>query len=676
LLRLAQIYLLNTNCIFACLAYFLACGAAWSEEARPSVELATGPEVVQAVKVNPGPVIDGVLDDDCWKVASKVNGFEYRGKVPLVETVAYFCCDGEKLYFAFDCKDDRPAEIRAQQKKRGWNIWNDDLVEVNLDCMHDRRSFYEFAVNALGTQYDHVPGGTDPKVEWKGDWRAGAKVNSDGWSAEIEIPFSILRYPKGQSTFGLIFYRQFTRKREWYTYPRMGEVWDPEKAIDWTGLVTPVIKRSFIYMPYALAEAGEGGSFTSGMDIKRTFDNNVVTALTIRPDSSTIEQDVDSVDFSYLPRYLGDSRPFFEEGHWYFGDEKLLNSRKVETIDVGGKVFGKVGDHQFGLLSFSDVGGLGGTYLGYSWEPNRNFDAGTHVFNCHGPGMDATVARLSTGITKRYGTGGTDLSANYYRSFDRSGLHREGSVYNLYCDFWRVPGHVSAFVGYEDRSPDFSSPLGYINLIGSRSLWGGTSYYNRYDSGHVRNWNLALTTGFTKWYGGSLYNRSVDLGGSIYLRNNTNGYISYLSDRRSLNKDKIWSLSCGWRDQDPYRCGGLSARWGKQDGADYSFVSAYQRFRFGERWSADLTARLLDMDYPDGSSKADVHSPQTLLGTTYDITPERSLHMSLRNEEGKTNVYLAYRQELRRGTDIFFIWGAPNALSTKSRLSLKLVHVL
>ncbi|HUV05790.1 MAG TPA: carbohydrate binding family 9 domain-containing protein [Armatimonadota bacterium] len=673
-MRARPICFLTADFIAAGLALLLA-WAAWGEEARPRVELATGPEIIQAVKVNTGPVIDGMLDDDCWKVASKVNGFEYLGKVPLVETVAYFCCGEEKLYIAFDCKDDRPEEIRAQQKKRGGSIWNDDLVEVDLDCMHDHRSFYEFAVNALGTQWNSVPGGTASKIEWRGDWKVGTKVNTDGWCAEIEIPFSVLRYPREQSTFGLVLYRRFARAQEWYTYPRMGEVWDARKAIDWTGLVTPVIKRGFIYMPYALAGTGDGSRFTSGMDIKRTFDNNVVTALTIRPDFETIEQVVDSVDFSYLPRSLPDNRPFFTEGHSYFSDEKLLTSRNVETIDVGGKVFGKVGAHQFGLLSFFDVNELGGAYLSYDWQPSREFDAGAHIFNCHAPGVDATVAKAVTGISRLYSSGGTSLSANYYRSFDRATL-RDGYVYNLYCDLWRAPGHLEGFVGYEDRAPTFSSPLGYINLIGSRSMWGQVSYYDRYDTGPIRSWSSALVTGFTRWYGGSLYNRSIQLSGSILLRNRTSGNVSYLLDSRPPNKDKVWSLGCGWRGQDLYRSGGVSADWGKRDGADYSFISLDQGFKLGERWSARLATELLRMDYPDALGKDDVDRSLTRLTASYDITPEKSLYLSLRALEGDANVFLAYRQELRRGTDIFFIWGDPNAPSTKSRLSLKLLHVL
>lgn len=163
-------------------------GPALSAEPGTTVAPADKPEVIRAVKVNPPPQIDGLLDDHAWTIASKVDGFTYRGKVPRQRTIAWCCWDPEKLYFAFDCKDTEPKMIRAQQIKRNGSIWSDDSVVVNIDCLHDHSSCYEFGVNCRGTQYEYIPGGSALKVEWRGDWRAACRRYDGGDRDPLQHP--------------------------------------------------------------------------------------------------------------------------------------------------------------------------------------------------------------------------------------------------------------------------------------------------------------------------------------------------------------------------------------------------------------------------------------------------------------------------------------------------------
>ena len=659
--------------IVCCAAYLMIPSGACAEESRPVLPLATGPEVIQVVQVNRAPVIDGVLDDGCWSVASKVTGFAYRGRLPRQQTTAYFCCDSEKLYLAFDCKDTEPSKIVAQQKKRGGKLWDDDYVEIGLDCMHDHRTFFWFMVNPLGTQDESIPGGSASKVEWKGDWRAVSKINDDGWTAEIEVPFSILRYPKGQSTFGLSFSRRVQRLQEGYDYPNMGDKWIADNMIDWVGLVTPTIKRSFVYMPYTMTRIGEGGRFTSGLDIKRTFDNNVVTALTIHPDFETIEQAVDSVDFSYNPRYLEDHRPFFTEGSGYFGDNKMLYSRLVDVIDIGGKVFGKVGPHKFGVLAFADMGSFNSEYLTYRYEPGNRWSATAELMNYHGLGKDGRVGKLE--LYSRDQDAGWSRGTVYYRSFDRAGPG-EGFMWDMWYDRWQRPGRLGYSFGRLESSPEFSSPIGYVNDLGTRFIWANLDYYNQFESGWLYRWNWHIGAGRTEKYGGAPYGDYVDGDISLSLRNNTRFAVWRHIGHRMPYKNDTWSVGFSWRSNDMYRSGGLGCNWGEQAGADYSFISFTQGFKLTDRLSAQISGERLGMDYPPGSSESDISRNQVSASLVYDITNERGLGLGFRHREGKTNLFCTYRQEVRRGTDIFVLLGDPNSLSTESRLSFKLVRVL
>ncbi|NIQ99087.1 MAG: hypothetical protein GTN78_02640, partial [Gemmatimonadales bacterium] len=129
-----------------------------------------GAPYIAAVVVELPPVVDGLLDDACWQAATHMDGF-WREDVDAPElerTEAWICADSASLYVAFRCHDSRPSEIRADQTKRQGSLRNDDRVAVGIDVEDTGRSMYEFRVNPVGTQQDHVPGGTSEKIEWRG----------------------------------------------------------------------------------------------------------------------------------------------------------------------------------------------------------------------------------------------------------------------------------------------------------------------------------------------------------------------------------------------------------------------------------------------------------------------------------------------------------------------------
>src|SRR5439155_9647552 len=104
------------------------------------------------------------------------------------------------------------------------------------------------------------------------------------------------------------------------------------------------------FMPYALVGAGGNLRNSTGIDIKYTAPNSITSLVTIRPDFQTIEDVIQTVDFSYNPRSLPDRRPFFTEGGGYFGDRMMFYSRNIGEIDAGAKSFGKIGRLGFGAL--------------------------------------------------------------------------------------------------------------------------------------------------------------------------------------------------------------------------------------------------------------------------------------------------------------------------------------
>ncbi len=202
------------------------------------------------------PTIDADLSDPCWQQAYHSDEFWDTNKncVPSEATETWICGDGENLYVAVYCRDAKPALIRCQEKKRNGNIWSDDLVEINLDPTYTQGGTYTFQVTPRGTMRESVPGGSDAKVEWRGDWSAAGRIVEDGWVCEIAVPWAILRYPAGQSEIGLCVSRRLQRTERWFTWPNMGAGWDGKERARMVGLAMPRVRRPLLVMPNIQAE--------------------------------------------------------------------------------------------------------------------------------------------------------------------------------------------------------------------------------------------------------------------------------------------------------------------------------------------------------------------------------------------------------------------------------------
>jgi hypothetical protein len=125
-----------------------------------SISEESSAKTIRAVKIDSdeSPVIDGKLDDECWKRASKVSDFiqfePIRGEKPKDSTNVCVLFDKQKLYVGFECFKKNPDQVLGTQMKRDDHFFQDDFVEVFLDTYHDNRNCYGFSVNCLGTQGD------------------------------------------------------------------------------------------------------------------------------------------------------------------------------------------------------------------------------------------------------------------------------------------------------------------------------------------------------------------------------------------------------------------------------------------------------------------------------------------------------------------------------------------
>jgi len=138
-----------------------------------------------------------------------------------------------------------------------------------------------------------------------------------------------------------------------------------------------------------------------------------------------------------------------------------------------------------------------------------------------------------------------------------------------------------------------------------------------------------------------------------------------------LEGDRVVRLGFGWNTRDIYRSGRVGLRLGRVASGDYRFLSAGQGFKFSNALSFRLSAEHLRLEFDDPDEE-DESENQIVLTGIYDLTNERGIALRAVARDAGFNFYAAYRQEVRRGADIFFILGDPNA----DRLKLRRPHPL
>jgi hypothetical protein len=296
---------------------------------------------MRAVAISGGsPRIDGVLDDDAWQQAAFVSDFLQKdpneGAPPSNRTEIGVLYDGDALYIGARMFSNRD-EIRAQVSRRD-NNGNSDRIIVSLDTYCDRRTAYTFVVTAAGVRVDYYHSTDD---EYNRDnsynpvWDAAAHINPDGWTAEMRIPFSQLRFANSdEQIWGINVNRFIPSTNEdlyWVMIPKNETGW-ASKFGNLVGIKNIPATRRIELLPYETSSAtftsdthpndpfNDGSEFSSriGADLKMGLGSNLTLDATINPDFGQVEADPAEVNLTAYETFFDEKRPFFIEGSQLF----------------------------------------------------------------------------------------------------------------------------------------------------------------------------------------------------------------------------------------------------------------------------------------------------------------------------------------------------------------------
>ncbi len=364
----------------------LALGLVFAPPARAQAPSPDPPAVPLLVPVTATRLVgeiklDGVLEDAEWAGAGRVDTFFETvfgdNRPPHVTTVAYVAYDAKYLYVGLRCDDPDPAKIRAPYTDRDQIFGTDDNVAVFIDTQGDKRVAQEFRVSPRGIQGDAVFNDSSGNEDFSPDfyYDTAAKITDQGWTAEMRIPFSSLRYkPVPEHQWGIMIWRNYPRDRRYAIYsspiPRGSNCYVCNSG-DLRGLSDLPTSRHLVVAPYASGQdvkrasrpggplTGEGAESSFGLDFKWTPFASTAIDLTINPDFSQVETDTAQIAVNNrFALFFPEKRPFFLEGVDLLDTSiPVFYSRSITSPRFGARVTGNTSGISYTALLARDEGG-------------------------------------------------------------------------------------------------------------------------------------------------------------------------------------------------------------------------------------------------------------------------------------------------------------------------------
>ncbi len=294
--------------------------------------------------------IDGNLDEAAWKAAVPAKDFiEFRpdfGKPEAAtsRTVVYLLYDNNSMYVGGYCYEQTKDSISKELVGRDV-IGVNDFLGVIFDTYSDKINGVGFYVTPYGEQYDakysNSNQGEDPT--WNAVWNSAAKVHADGWSFEMRIPYSALRFSnQANQSWGLNFTRRRNKTGQQYFWnpvnPKVNGLMNQEGF--WTGIekiqaplrlsFSPYFSTYLNHYPYKTAGVKDWtSSVNGGMDVKYGISEGFTLDMTLVPDFGQVQSDNQVLNLSPFEVKYNENRSFFTEGTELFSKGDLFYSRRI-----------------------------------------------------------------------------------------------------------------------------------------------------------------------------------------------------------------------------------------------------------------------------------------------------------------------------------------------------------
>lgn len=320
---------------------------------------------VRALRTTSPIVLDGILDEESWQQADSSGDFIInlpRVGYPASEnTVIRVLYDERNLYIGAHAYDSEPDRLTISGLQQDFQTHDSDVFAVAIDTYHDYQNAFLFATNPAGATFDAQVFNDSRQTNraWEGVIHIKTQMHDEGWTAEIAIPFTTLRFARtdGEQIWGINFMRRVRRQNEdgyWAPIDRQYRVHKMSRAGTLTGLTDLRQGRNLTLKPYASAgrKVGalrvddSGNEFDAGFDLKYGVTPRLTLDVTAFTDFSQVEVDQEQVNLTRFPLFFPEKRDFFmeNEGIFTLGDLTERNYRMGSSL------------HQFTLFHSRRIG--------------------------------------------------------------------------------------------------------------------------------------------------------------------------------------------------------------------------------------------------------------------------------------------------------------------------------
>ena len=297
--------------------------------------------------------LDGIPHEEAWNAVEWGGDFiqiqPNEGKAPSQQTTFKILYDDKYLYIGYRCHDLAPDSIVSRMGRR--DEFPGDWVEINIDSYHDLRTAFSFTLSVSGVRSEEFVSqdGNNWDRNWNPIWFAKTHKDDKGWSAEVKIPLSQLRYGNDvEKVWGFQITRRLFRKEErsiWQYIPQGSGVWVSGFG-ELHGLKDIPMHRQVEIAPYVTAQAekytkedgnpfakGVDGKLAVGVDGKVAVTNDLILDFTVNPDFGQVEADPSQVRIDGYQNFFEERRPFFIESRNIF-DYQLTGSQAGGDYDA------------------------------------------------------------------------------------------------------------------------------------------------------------------------------------------------------------------------------------------------------------------------------------------------------------------------------------------------------
>lgn len=317
--------------------------------------------MAMSIESNKAPVVDGVLNEETWNMAEWAGDFiELRpdeNTSPTYQSKFKIVYDAKNLYVGVRCYDPDPSKIERRLSRR--DGFAGDYAEIHIDSYNDKRSAFSFTVTAAGVKADEFisQNGDNFDESWNPIWYTAANIDEEGWTAEMKIPFSQLKFGKGkEQIWGLQMMRRLFIKEErsvWQRIPQDTPGWvsefgilrglfdiQPQKQLE----IQPFVVNQYDTYPEETGNPfrdGSGFFLNGGLDAKIGITNDLTLDLTVNPDFGQVDADPGAIALDGFQIFFEERRPFFVENKNIFDyefagrNDNVFYSRRIGRSPQG-----------------------------------------------------------------------------------------------------------------------------------------------------------------------------------------------------------------------------------------------------------------------------------------------------------------------------------------------------